>query len=154
MALVEDLLQALADRGQTVCTAESLTGGMLCAQLTAAPGASQTVRGGVVAYMTDVKRDVVGVDADLLQEHGAVSAQTAVALARNAARLFLADWAIATTGVAGPTEQEGKPVGTVFVAAAGAQAEAFVALHLPGDRVRIRQQSCAAGVALLHRLVE
>lgn len=153
MPLAVDLLSALQRRGQTVCTAESLTGGMLCAQLTAAPGASATVRGGVVAYMTDVKRDVIGVDADLLAEHGAVSAATAIALARNAARLFLADWAIATTGVAGPTEQEGKAVGTVFVAVAG-HAEAVVPLALTGDRVRIRQQTCAAGIALLHRFVE
>ncbi len=153
MPLADDLLAALQHRGQTLCTAESLTGGMLCAQLTAAPGASQTMRGGVVAYMTDVKRDVLGVDPHVLAQHGAVSAQTALELARNASRLFLADWAIATTGVAGPAEQEGKPVGTVFVAVGGLREE-VAGLHLNGDRVRIRQQSCAAGMALLHRLLE
>lgn len=154
MQLAADLIDVLVERGETVCTAESLTGGLLCAYLTAAPGASLSVRGGVVAYMTDVKRDVVGVDPDLLRSHGAVSAPTAVALARNASRLFLADWAIATTGVAGPTEQEGKPVGTVFVAIAGAHTEAVVDLRLTGDRVRIREQACAAGIALLHKILE
>lgn len=154
MRLADELMRALATRNETVCTAESLTGGMLCAELTAAPGASATVRGGVIAYMTEVKRDVLGVDPRLLEEFGAVSAPTAVALARQAARLFQADWGIGTTGVAGPTEQEGKPVGTVFVAVAGPTSEAVVALRLNGDRVRIRQQSCAAGMALLHRLLE
>lgn len=154
MRLAAELTQALEARGESVSTAESLTGGLLCAYLTVAPGASKTVRGGVVAYMTDVKSSVVGVDEALLREHGAVAAPTAVALARNARRMFASTWALATTGVAGPTEQEGKAVGTVFVAAAGPGVEAVVHLRLSGDRVRIREQSCAAAIAVLHRLLE
>lgn len=154
MRLARELTQALEARGESVSTAESLTGGLLCAYLTAVPGASATVRGGVVAYMTDVKSSVVGVDEALLREHGAVSAPTAIALADNARRLFASTWAIATTGVAGPTEQEGKAVGTVFVAAAGPDAQAVAHMRLNGDRARIREQSCAAAIALLHRLLE
>ncbi len=154
MRLASELTQALEARGETVSTAESLTGGLLCAYLTAAPGASATVRGGVVAYMTEVKNTVVGVDAQLLQRHGAVSAPTALALAQQARLMFGSTWAIATTGVAGPTEQEGKPVGLVFAAAAGPDTEAVTELRLNGDRVRIREQSCAAAIGVLHRLLE
>jgi nicotinamide-nucleotide amidase len=148
--LAAELTQALAERGETVCTAESLTGGQLCVILTAAPGASQSVRGGVVAYQTSVKHDVVGVDAALLHTYGAVSAQTAQALAAGARRLFDATWAISTTGVAGPATQEGKPVGTVFVAVNG-PTSAVVPLQLNGDRDRIREQTCAAAISLLHK---
>jgi PncC family amidohydrolase len=152
--LATELTNALQARGESVSTAESLTGGLLCAYLTAAPGASNTVRGGVVAYMTEVKHSVVGVDALLLREHGAVSAPTAVALAQNARQMFASTWSVAATGVAGPTEQEGKPVGTVFVAAVGPRMRAVAELHLNGDRVRVREQSCAAAIGLLHRLLE
>ena len=119
--------------------------------LTAAPGASDSVRGGVVAYQTPVKHDVVGVPADILEAHGAVSEQTAVALAEKAREMFSATWALSTTGVAGPATQEGKPVGTVFVALAGPRS-GVVSLELEGDRDRIREQTCAAALALLHKL--
>jgi len=149
--LAADVTQTLQERGESVCTAESLTGGQLCVILTTAPGASESVRGGVVAYQTPVKHDVVGVPAHILEEHGAVSEQTAVALAECARQMFGATWALSTTGVAGPTTQEGKPVGTVFVALAGPRA-GVVSLQLEGDRDRIREQTCAAAIALLHKL--
>lgn len=151
MQLAADVTQSLLDRGQSVCTAESLTGGQLCVILTAAPGASEVVRGGVVAYQTPVKHLVVGVPSEVLEAHGAVSAQTALALAQRAREMFGATWALSTTGVAGPTTQEGKPVGTVFVAVAGPQS-GVVHLALNGDRDRIREQTCAAALALLHNL--
>ena len=151
MHLAADVTQTLADRGESVCTAESLTGGQLCVILTAAPGASDSVRGGVVAYQTPVKHAVVGVPDDILEEHGAVSWQTAVALAERARTMFEATWALSTTGVAGPATQEGKPVGTVFVALAGPRS-GHLHLQLNGDRNRIREQTCAAAIALLHTL--
>lgn len=154
MRLAAELTRALEARGESVSTAESLTGGLLCAHLTAVPGASASVRGGVVAYMTDVKNSVVGIDEALLREYGAVSAQTATALAQNARRMFGSTWAMSTTGVAGPTEQEGQAVGTVYVAAAGPQVHAVARLQLEGDRDRIREQSCAAALGVLHRLLE
>lgn len=151
MQLAAELTETLQQRGESLCTAESLTGGQLCVILTAAPGASAVVRGGVVAYQTPVKHDVVGVDAHVLEQYGAVSEQTAVQLADRARAMFSATWAVSTTGVAGPTRQEGKPVGTFFVAVSGPVA-GVLPLMLNGDRDRIREQTCAAAIAMLHRL--
>lgn len=151
MRLAAELTEGLRARGESLCTAESLTGGQLCVLLTATPGASQVVRGGVVAYQTPVKHAVVGVDAAILEQYGAVSEQTALALATGARRMFDATWAVSTTGVAGPTRQENKPVGTVFLAVAG-PVSGTAALLLNGDRERIREQTCAAAIALLHAL--
>jgi nicotinamide-nucleotide amidase len=145
---VDDLIHALVQRGHTVCTGESLTGGLLCATLTGVPGASDAVLGAVVSYSGSAKRDVLGVPASVLDEHGAVSAQTAAAMARHARALFGATWALSTTGVAGPAEQEGRPVGTVHVAVDGPRC-AVRDLHLHGDRASIRAQSCREAVELL-----
>ncbi len=153
MQQVDDVVAALRLRGETVCTVESLTGGLLCAVLTDAPGASEFVHGGIVAYTMDAKHDVVGVDNHLLAEHGAVSAQTAQALAARARELFGSTWAVATTGVAGPATQEGKPVGTVYVAVDGPASD-VVQLALSGDRQQIRSASCARALELLQSLME
>jgi nicotinamide-nucleotide amidase len=106
-------------RGQNlkVAAAESLTGGLLGANLTEAEGASDFFLGSLVCYSTEAKRDVAGVDPAILEEHGAVSAECAAAMAEGAARRFGADVGVSTTGVAGPAEQEGKPPGTIFVGA-------------------------------------
>jgi nicotinamide-nucleotide amidase len=142
-----DLLRA---RHATVATAESLTAGLVCATIATVPGASDALRGGVAAYATDIKTSVLGVDAAVIDRHGVISAECAEAMAQRARRLFDGDWALATTGVAGPTEQDGHPVGTVFVAVAGPQAESVVrALALPGDRGRIRRDATSAALALL-----
>jgi nicotinamide-nucleotide amidase len=130
--------QLLAARGQTVAVAESLTGGLLGAALTARPGSSSTYRGGVVVYASDLKQSLADVPAATLREHGAVSEQTAAALARGARARLGADWGLAVTGVAGPDEQEGKPVGTVFVGVAGPTGEHVRQLRVPGDRERVR----------------
>lgn len=153
MLPTRDLLATLRERGQTVATAESLTGGLLCARLTAVPGASDVVRGGIVAYATDVKRDVLGVDPSILRYDGAVSERTAAAMAAGVRRLFGSTWGIATTGVAGPTDQEGKPVGTVFVAVSG-PIQLVRELRLTGDREGIRRKTCQEAVLLLHECVE
>ncbi|MFI9720203.1 CinA family protein [Streptomyces sp. NPDC052396] len=143
-------LAALERAGRTVAVAESLTGGLVSAALTAVPGASRTVRGSVTAYATEVKREVLGVDGSLLAEHGAVDAEVARQMARGVRALLGADWGLATTGVAGPEPQDGKPVGTVFVAVAGPDGRAAVrALSLAGDRERIRARSTEAVLALL-----
>ena len=113
---VHDLLK---ERGETVATAESLTGGQLAALLTAAPGASATFLGGVVSYATEVKIDVLGVDPGLVERHGVVSAECARSMARGVRELMRSTYAVSTTGVAGPEEQEGKPPGTVYVGVAG-----------------------------------
>ncbi len=136
-----------------MCTVESLTGGLLCAALTDAPGASELVHGGIVAYTIDAKHDVVGVDEHVLAKYGAVSAQTAQALAVRAREVFGSTWAVATTGVAGPATQEGKPVGTVFVAVDGPASD-VAQLALSGDRHQIRTKSCAQALELLLSLME
>lgn len=153
MQTAPELIAALTERGETVCTVESLTGGLLCASLTDVPGASAVVRGGVVAYTIDAKRDVVAVDPEVLREHGAVSAEAATALADRILAIFGSTWALSTTGVAGPAQQEGKPVGTVFVGLSGPHSD-VLELHLDGDRYEIRQQTCQAAMDLLLRAVE
>jgi nicotinamide-nucleotide amidase len=135
--------------GQTVAVAESLTAGLVSAALAAVPGASDVLRGGVVAYATEVKSSLLGVDPELLAAYGAVSAACAGAMARGAARLLGATWGVATTGVAGPDRQENKPVGTVFVAVAGPGVDQARALSLDGNRQQIRVASVAAALTLL-----
>ncbi|MBB5123072.1 damage-inducible protein CinA [Streptomyces eurocidicus] len=145
-----EVLRVLVDRGRTVAAAESLTGGLVAAELTAVPGASRAVRGSVTAYATEVKREVLGVDGGLLAARGAVDGEVAGQMARGVRALLGADWGVATTGVAGPDAQDGKPVGTVFVAAAGpAGATAVRELSLDGDRARIRAESVQAVLELL-----
>jgi nicotinamide-nucleotide amidase len=140
----------LGARGATLAVAESLTGGLVAAAVTSVPGASKVFRGSVTAYATDVKRDVLGVDGGLLDERGAVDADVALLMAVGVRRLLGADWGVATTGVAGPDPQDGKPVGTVFVSVAGPGDRGNVAaLRLNGDRTEIRMTSVRSVLGLL-----
>ncbi len=153
--------QMLLSAGATVATAESLTGGLLGAALSATPGASSTYLGGVVAYATAVKSGMLGVDATLLAQRGAVDPDVALAMADAARRALDATYGLATTGVAGPTEQDGVPVGTVFVAlSGGAQQPVVRRLQLgagvPGAaphlvRARIRRTATQTALDLLRR---
>ena len=149
-----DLLSRLGDRGLTVAVAESLTGGRLAASFTAVAGASQVFRGGVVSYGTDVKRDVLGVSPALIDEQGVVSADVASQMAHGVRRLLAADVALATTGVAGPDRQEGKPVGLVFVSLASQTHSAVRRLELSGDREAIQAAACAGAIDLLSAWLE
>ncbi|QEO16012.1 nicotinamide-nucleotide amidohydrolase family protein [Agromyces intestinalis] len=139
-------------RGLRIAIAESLTGGALAAELVRIPGASKTLSGAVVAYDTAVKRSVLGVDGALLAREGAVHAEVASQMALGVARVLAvegrpAELAIATTGVAGPDPQDGRPPGTVFIAVlAGGEVE-VTALHLDGDRAAIRAATVRAAVA-------
>jgi nicotinamide-nucleotide amidase len=110
------VVRLLTRQGRTVAVAESLTGGLVTATLVSVPGASLVVRGAVVAYMTDVKASLLGVDPDLLARDGAVGEAVASAMARGVAEALGADLGVATTGVAGPDPQDGHPVGEVWVA--------------------------------------
>ncbi|MCU1295645.1 MAG: competence/damage-inducible protein CinA [Bryobacterales bacterium] len=136
--------------GQTVAVAESLTGGALSAALSARPGASTTFRGGMVVYATDLKSSLAGVPGPLLDASGAVAPDTAAALAEGARTRLGATWGLAVTGVAGPDGQEGKPVGTVFLAVAGPTCEVLEA-RLPGDRDRVRALTVQSALHLLRR---
>lgn len=146
----ERVLDSLRARGQTLATAESLTAGLVSSTLAAVPGASDVLRGGLVAYATEVKSSVLGVDAALIEEHGVVSSACAGAMAERARVLFEADWAAATTGVAGPTEQDGRPVGLVFVAVAGPGGGAHTEAHrFSGGRNAVREAAVDAVLGLL-----
>lgn len=145
----EEILTILRDRGQTVATAESLTGGRLAALLTTVPGASAAYRGGVVAYATDVKVSVLGVPVPLVEQHGVVSAECATAMAVAARGLLGASYALSTTGVAGPERQEGHPPGTVYVGVAGPEGSTVLALELVGDRGTIQDRTCAEALSAL-----
>ena len=144
-----DIVDALRGTGQTIATAESLTGGLLCATLVDVPGASDVLRGGVVAYLAETKTDVLGVDADLVERVGTVHADVAAAMAEGAVRVMGSTWGVATTGVAGPEPSEGKPVGTVHVAVAGPGGVETRDLSLHGDRRLIREQAVDAALSLL-----
>lgn len=141
-SVVASLLRA---RGATVATAESLTAGLLGAELTKAPGSSEVYAGGVVAYATALKRSLLSVPDDL----PAVSAECAAAMARGVRELTGATYALSLTGVAGPSEQDGKPVGTVYVGLSGPEGEVTRELRLPGDRARVRTFAVVAALNLL-----
>ncbi|URM89384.1 CinA family protein [Streptomyces sp. MRC013] len=148
------MLRLLAERGQTLAVAESLTGGLVAAELTSVPGASRVFRGSVTAYATPLKRDLLGVDGDLLERRGAVDAEVALQMARGVRSRLGAGWGVATTGVAGPDPQDGRPVGTVYVAVCGppggaAEEGTVAALRLNGDRAEIRRGSVRNVLELL-----
>ncbi|MFI5824499.1 CinA family protein [Streptomyces rishiriensis] len=152
-----DVVRLLTVRRETLAVAESLTGGLVAAEVTAVPGASKVFRGSVTAYATELKHRLLGVDAGLLEARGAVDAQVAAQMAAGARKALGADWGVATTGVAGPDPQDGQPVGTVFVAVDGpagpdsgsAGGGKVEALRLNGDRAEIRRESVRSVLALL-----
>ncbi|GGJ77349.1 competence damage-inducible protein A [Pilimelia anulata] len=144
-----DLVAALARGGRTVAVAESLTGGLLAAAFVAVPGASAVLRGGILAYATDLKADLLGVPADLLAARGPVDADVAAAMAAGARRRCGADWGVATTGVAGPGPQDGVPAGRAFVAVAGSTGTRTRRFDLPGDRAEVRNATVREALVLL-----
>jgi nicotinamide-nucleotide amidase len=147
---VDDLL---GDRKLAV--AESCTGGLLAARLTERPGSSGRFVGGVVSYSNEAKTELLGVDPALIERHGAVSSEVAEAMADGALERFGADFAISTTGVAGPDGgSEAKPVGTVFWCVKQAGGEAVVrSIRLPGDRGDVRDRATTVALHLLRRLL-
>ena len=147
-ATPKQVLDALVAVGATVAVAESLTGGLLTAALTEPAGASNAVRGGVVVYATDLKATLAGVPVPLLHAEGAVSPDVAGALAAGARDRCQADWGLATTGVAGPEPQDGKPVGLVYVAVAGPGDPVVRELRLSGNRSAVRTESVTAVLSL------
>jgi len=138
----------LLARGWSLGAAESLTGGALGSRITSAAGASEYFRGSIVSYATEVKEELLGVPASILDEHGPVSEPVARAMAQGARDRLKADVAVALTGVAGPTEQ-GRPVGTVVVAVAGPLGNVVREIRLPGDRNTVRTLAVSAGLNLV-----
>jgi nicotinamide-nucleotide amidase len=152
-AVLLGLVARLKQRGETLATAESLTGGLVGAALTDVPGVSAVYRGGVVVYATDLKATLAGVPADLLADVGPVHPDTAAALATGVRERLGATYGLATTGVAGPDPQAGIEAGTVYVAAAGPDAVRVRKLALSGDRAAVRQGSVRAVLELAAELV-
>jgi len=152
-SVAEALGDLLRNNEMTVAAAESLTGGLIGSELTEVGGSGDFFKGSLVCYATEAKAEVAGVDEAILEGPGAVSEEAAVALARAAVDRFHADLGVAATGVAGPTEQEGKPVGTVYVAAhfQGANEVRFIQAY--GDRDNIRSLAANAALDLGRRIV-
>ncbi len=151
----ELVLELCRLRGLTLGTAESCTGGLVAGRLTSVPGSSDVFRGGLVAYDNDVKEAVLGVPADLIGAHGAVSAEVAAAMAHGARERLGVDVAVSVTGIAGPgggTPE--KPVGLVFLHVAGPMGERALRIELPGDREVIRSRCTVAALHLVRRLLE
>lgn len=143
------VVHTLAERGETLAAVESLTGGLLSATVVEIAGASSVFRGGLVVYATELKSSLAGVPAGLLADRGPVDPDVAVALAEGGRKVCNADWCLATTGVAGPEPQGGKPVGMVFVAVAGPDGSAVRHLDLDGGREAIRNDAVTAALRLL-----
>ena len=149
------VLDTCRAEGLTLATAESCTGGLVAARLTEVPGASDVFAGSVVAYSNEVKASELGVPEDVLERHGAVSAETAAAMAHGARARLGADVAVAVTGIAGPDGgTPEKPVGLVFLHAAGPESDEARHLDLPGDREMIRGRATTAALHLVRRLLE
>jgi len=150
----EHVLALARSRGWTLATAESCTGGLVAVRLTDIPGASDVVLGGVVAYSNELKQSELGVPAEVLERHGAVSAETAEAMVHGARERLGADAAVAVTGIAGPgggTPE--KPVGLVYLHAEGPDGGRGQEFTIPGDRDAIRKRATAMGLHLLRRLL-
>jgi nicotinamide-nucleotide amidase len=155
MTQVAEVLTALVRQRSTLAVAESLTGGLIGATITAVSGASKAFRGGVISYATDLKQALLGVPGDLLLREGAVHPEVAAAMATGVARLCEATYGLAVTGVAGPEPQDGRPVGTVYVAVSGPHHEIHQRqLSLNGSRERIRIETMDQAIDLLASVVK
>lgn len=153
-ALAARVIRAAAQRGLSLGTAESLTGGAVAAALVSVPGASAVFEGAVVSYSHTVKTRLLGVEAGLLERTGAVDPGVAEAMADGARTALGVDLAVSTTGVAGPAPHDGQPVGTVLLGVAGPDGVRCEHLSLSGDRVRIRALTVRAALLALMGVLE
>ncbi len=159
-SLAEVVGRTLTERGLTLATSESLTGGLLGATITAVPGASQYYLGGVVVYATEQKSRIGGVDSAVLRKHGVISEQTAVEMVVGVQELTGADYALAASGVAGPAPQEGHPPGEVWIAVVGPRVGTMrpsptaLRFRFEGDREPVREQTVQAALRMLLDLLD
>jgi nicotinamide-nucleotide amidase len=152
-AALHKLIDLVRERGATLATAESLTGGMVGSVLTDVPGISAIYRGGVIVYATDLKATLASVPAALLADVGPVHPDTAAALASGVRERLGATYGLATTGVAGPDPQDGIEAGTVYVGVAGPSAVRVRRLSLAGDREAVRRGSVQGVLELAVELI-
>jgi len=147
------VLALLEEHGGTLAVAESLTGGLVAAELAGVPGASRTFRGSVTAYATTLKHELLGVDAALLAAHGAVDPEVARQMAAGVRDRLGADWGISTTGVAGPDPQDGKPVGTVYIGISTDSGTRVIDLTLGGSRNALRRRVVSESLVQLKEVL-
>ena len=148
MSLCCDVLKALS--GKTLATAESCTGGGIGAAITAVSGSSAVFKGGIISYCNEIKHKLLGVDLQVLERFGAVSAPVAEAMAVGARNALEADVAVSVTGLAGPGGDEfGNPVGTVFIGYSDEKGSFFREYHFPGDRELVRRRAIEAALDLI-----
>ena len=150
MTVAEKLVALLKAQGLTCATAESCTGGGVGSAITAVPGSSAVFAGGVISYSNDVKRDVLGVSSDILQNVGAVSSETAAQMAEGARRLLKTALAVSLTGIAGPDGgSEEKPVGLVWFGLATTDGVRTEKAIFRGDRAQVRAQAVTHALGML-----
>ena len=147
--LATEIIRLLTLAGDTVAAAESLTGGLVAAALTDVPGASNAFRGGVVAYATELKAELLGVDVGMLKRHGPVYAPVAAAMADGVRQRLGSTIGVATTGIAGPGSQDGQPAGTVHVAVSLVGDTVVRTMALPGNRDEVRRLAVERVLGLL-----
>lgn len=153
--LAADLLERLKEKQQTLATAESCTGGGIGHYLTAIPGSSAAYAGGVISYTNQVKNEILGVPSAVLEEHGAVSSQTAAAMAQGVRDLLHTDFGLSVTGLAGPDgDGSDHPVGTVYIAAVWPDNHVVEKFIFSGTREEVRTQAVVAALNLLDRIIE
>lgn len=143
-----ELIDALRRNGQSLSVAESLTGGLLASAFIDIPGASDVFLGGVVAYTAQAKGEVLKVDEEALS-HGVVSKEVAIAMAQGACELFGSDYALSTTGIAGPGPQEGQEAGTIWLGCASKDSSGAILVKLVGDRNQIRAAAVNAALEMI-----
>ena len=153
MNYTDRVIELLRQRGETVSVAESLTGGSLSKALTDIEGASHVFLGGVIAYSAASKLHDLDVPQDVIDSAGVYSKETALAMADGAKRRFGSDWAIATTGVAGPGESHGVAAGNLWIAIVGAQVNEVEHLALSGGRSEVRSGAVASALSAFARIL-
>jgi nicotinamide-nucleotide amidase len=147
-----EIVEHLRQRGETISTAESLTAGSVSAGIVTVAGASDVFVGGVTAYRDEIKISHLNVDPTLIEKHTVISEEVAIAMAKGAINSFGTTWAIATTGVAGPTPSDGYPIGVVWVAIEGPISHT-IELALSGDRDSVRNAATSSAIATFARIL-
>ncbi len=148
--IVSVIKRKLDEKNQTLCCIESLTGGMLASQIASCEGISSCFKGSITSYANEIK-ELAGVNHDTIEKFGAVSKETATEMAVSIKKLFKTDWAISTTGVAGPSSLEGKRPGTAWVALAGPDGVTTELVDWPGSREMVRLRVCKTALNLLFK---
>jgi len=143
----------LREKKLTIAAAESFTGGLFCKLITDVPGSSKYFLGGIVSYSYFAKERILKIPHDIINEFGAVSKETALAMAENIKLLFNSDIAISFTGVAGPEKQENKNIGTVFIGIAIKELKEVEEKHFKGSRSKIRKEAVNFGIKKIIKLL-